>query len=569
MKIRIAKVVDGAARSLLVAGTLGIPAAALAQTTPYPTLQRPTPVYHAVPQTESSQPGRTARLIEMKVELAWLADPVTSPCRLEARTMGSTLEVHGQVPGEGELEHALYLAREESGMRVLNKVQLNPRLRGPGSSKPQEALHREAFNAVRQGFPENAPAITVSTLADGQVVLKGTIPTYEDKLAISRHLRQATSCSCIINQLRVLAEPQGHAGKNSTPSVAATLLTPERLKSPSIQPVSHVPNASPTAPATVAPAPHSSTGTTEGGGAWLAAVKTSGTGSEQSLAPTVAVKNEPGSLPSAPEAQSTTAAKPATKPLVYRTKWRRMDPSEIVMSKRVDPASDKTSEAQALASKSPQIYFRVIPSPNEDAPTSTANSGLAKAESSTVPTSSLQVRTSPVQPPPPGLGLSAPKSQIALASASNPTTSLMPAARPQGAVPTKTEPYVAEGVVIMDSAFKPAGHSVPAPGEKAPAVVRTGPYVTNGVILFSDSAHEDLLKSNPALAALQTHLQQRIAAACGKSSKDIEVKATTETELAVRVKANSTLEGEELSNRIFQLPELGPCQVSLDVLVMK
>jgi hypothetical protein len=145
----------------------------------------------------------------------------------------------------------------------------------------------------------------------------------------------------------------------------------------------------------------------------------------------------------------------------------------------------------------------------------------------------------------------------------------MPAARPQGAVPTKTEPYVAEGVVIMDSAFKPAGHSVPAPGEKAPAVVRTGPYVTNGVILFSDSAHEDLLKSNPALAALQTHLQQRIAAACGKSSKDIEVKATTETELAVRVKANSTLEGEELSNRIFQLPELGPCQVSLDVLVMK
>ena len=46
-----------------------------------------------------------------------------------------------------------------------------------------------------------------------------------------------------------------------------------------------------------------------------------------------------------------------------------------------------------------------------------------------------------------------------------------------------------------------------------------------------DSANEDLLKSNPALAALQTHLQQRIAAACGKSSKDIEVKATTETDV--------------------------------------
>jgi hypothetical protein len=116
---------------------------------------------------------------------------------------------------------------------------------------------------------------------------------------------------------------------------------------------------------------------------------------------------------------------------------------------------------------------------------------------------------------------------------------------------------------------KPASQSAPGSGSNLSQVVGTGPYVTSGVILFSDSANEKALPTGPELAALQTRLQQRIAAVCGKSNKDVEVTAVTETNVAVRIKANSTLEGEEFSNRIFQLPELGPCEVSLDVLVMK
>src|SRR5207245_5098837 len=115
---------------------------------------------------------------------------------------------------------------------------------------------------------------------------------------------------------------------------------------------------------------------------------------------------------------------------------------------------------------------------------------------------------------------------------------------------------------IVDAMIKPASHAMPSTASGPPTILKTGPYVTNGVILISDSANEKLLQANPALGALQTHLRQRIAAVCGKSNQDIEVRAVTETEVAVRVKAHSTLEGEELSNRIFQLPELGPCQVS-------
>jgi hypothetical protein len=156
-----------------------------------------------------------------------------------------------------------------------------------------------------------------------------------------------------------------------------------------------------------------------------------------------------------------------------------------------------------------------------------------------------------------------------MASAAKPSPAPVSPVASQTPAPAKGAPYVTDGVVFIDSSFKPAAHSQSATGQKPPEIVRTGPYVTNGVILFADAGDDRHAQANPALAALQTHLRQRIADVCGKTSRDVEVHAVTETEVAVRVKANSTLEGEELSNRILQLPELGPCQVSLDVLVMK
>src|SRR5437762_2934034 len=150
MKIRLADVLDGAAWTLLVAGSVGVSTPVMGQTSPYSALDRPTSIPHgavdpnAKGQSSFTDKAKSSRVTEMKVELAWLADPVTSPCRLQARVVGGSLEVHGQVPNEAVLDHALHLAGAESGLRVLNKVQLNPGLRAPSGGKPQEALHREA-----------------------------------------------------------------------------------------------------------------------------------------------------------------------------------------------------------------------------------------------------------------------------------------------------------------------------------------------------------------------------------------------------------------------------------------
>jgi hypothetical protein len=480
----------------------------------------------------------------MKVELAWLADPVTSPWRLEARTVGGKLEVHGQVPNEVVLERALQVAHGECGTTVVSKVQLTPTLRPPSLNRPQELLHREAFDAMRQGFPEQAAAISVSTRANGEIVLKGTVPTYEDKLAISRHLREATACRSVKNELRVLTEPKDGSVSGGLHALEATALPPQRPKQDPVQTVSHMSVSEAPTVASVSHRPDS--------------------GLEEATAHADNANGHPST-----EKPSASGAKPAAKPLVYQTKWRKLDPGEVGVPKKTVPAATAKEPAAAskTAASTDHTFLRVIPSPKEELKDSSGGSPLPKTDLAHLSKQPSQPRSELVQH-------SASSADPPAEKPSRPVTAAYPppppvrAPLPPPLTVAKREPYVSEGVVIVESMIKPAGHSM-SPAVPKPAVLRTGPYVTNGVILFSDSANEDHASPNPALKALQTRLQQRIAAACGKASSDVEVTAAAETTVTVRVKARSTLEGEELSNQIFRLPELAPCQVSLDIVVMK
>lgn len=593
MKTRIGNLLRGTAQTLLVVGGLSIPPTAKTQTVPSPSLEKPTALARSTDEAGSLLQGTQApHVLAMRVELAWLADPLTSSCRLEAHPSGGALEVRGQVPSEAVREHALRLARAESGMPVTSKVQLNAALRTPAGNKAQDALHREAFNALRQGFPAQAPSISIRTLADGEIVLKGTVPTYEDKLAISRRLRQATACRCVINELHVPAQPHENPMPSKPRTESATLLAPERLKSQGIQPVVHTQGGSggPTEPGVreggpVGPpesavqalppsssASHSPTETKQTGVSPSPA-KASGRDAAASSSPKPTAHAEPARAQAAPPS-SPPAAKPAAKPTVYQTKWRRLEPNEVPAPKKVTPATpskessgEPTQEAPATPSKS-RTYLRVIPSSNERDSSSSNNppprdvaplqpKGVLSRESSLPP---------PVAASPDASGLG--RHDVVIPAAQHLPVSGPPAPAKESAVVRK-EPYVTDGVVIIETMVKPASHSAPGTEQKPPTIVRTGPYVTSGVIWFSDPESPKALPKDPALADLQTRLQERIATVCGKSKTDVEVTAVSETDITVRIKANSTLEGEEFSNRIFRLPELGPCQVSLDVLVMK
>ncbi|HLJ95017.1 MAG TPA: hypothetical protein VKU02_17710 [Gemmataceae bacterium] len=583
MKIRIANILDKTAQTLLVAGVVGVPASLLAQTQPHWVVEKPS-VESRSP--EHALPGApTPRVVEMKVALAWLADPVTTPWRLEARITGNMLEVHGQVPNERVLEHALHVAFSESGMQVVSKAELNATLRAPTLNRPQEVLHREAFESLRQKFPGHAPSITLRTQADGGIVLRGTIPTYEEKLAISRHLRETIACTSIRNELRVLTDPHDPFAPSTGHTVEINLPAAEQIRPEPIQPVSHTLASEPlmTGPTVTKPVEPSMTFFGARSGEWARIEEHKGlvAATGESLFSHSTGHVEATSAHPEAEKQPAAAAKPAVKPLVFQTKWRRMDPAEMAMPKKAPPPAPPKEPATpkpepTADAHGPRTFLRVIPSAHEELIPASVSASPVKTETATVSKQSSPQGSDPAM----GRSLehaSMMKNAESLAANASrtPASPLYPGPAPVRApLPPalkvdKGEPYVSEGVMIVETAIKPASHADSATGQKPPAIVRTGPYVTTGVILFSDTATDAVRNSNPTLTSLQSHLQQSIAAACGKSNKDIEVTAASETNVAVRIRARSTLEGEALSNRIFQLPELGPYQVSLDVVVIK
>jgi hypothetical protein len=69
----------------------------------------------------------------------------------------------------------------------------------------------------------------------------------------------------------------------------------------------------------------------------------------------------------------------------------------------------------------------------------------------------------------------------------------------------------------------------------------------------------------PARMSLPERLQQLIAKTCNKPVQDVHVTVLSAGKLAVRIKASAAPECESLSKRIFEIPELTPFQVSLEI----
>jgi len=143
------------------------------------------------------------RDLEIKTQLAWLANPRTFPYALKAQVKGSSMEVSGILPTASLHAEALRVARDECGMPVKDNVTTNAHTAVPPTSKPAQVLSRDINNTLAEAMPELFDSMTISVWMRGQVVLKGTVATLEDKLAASRRLQGVAGCSCVVNQLHV------------------------------------------------------------------------------------------------------------------------------------------------------------------------------------------------------------------------------------------------------------------------------------------------------------------------------------------------------------------------------
>ncbi len=199
---------------LLSMAVLLLPAPADAQTT-----ERPLFKWFAPKQPDKSTPRPASapdprRLAEINIEIAWLADPVTFPYYLEARSNGGNMEVRGYVPGKAVREHALRLAQVHASAPVVDAMKEHPSLLvRPSPMTPQE-LQRRIVSALREALPKSSQQLQVQLAPDGKVFVHGAIPTHEDKLTVSLSLRRLHGCTSVQNQTQVPNDPAVAQGNN-------------------------------------------------------------------------------------------------------------------------------------------------------------------------------------------------------------------------------------------------------------------------------------------------------------------------------------------------------------------
>jgi hypothetical protein len=212
----------------LAVGSLGIGTAALAQNSPYmttgtqsasaPSAYAPanTPAIApaaqprcagaiAVPKLPADPHYREAcgRLTEIKIELAWLADPVTFPCQLDAHFDRCLVEISGTVPNVTTHARAVALASENCERSIVDGLSVKNSGAPTVVHESVEHLNAAAQAILREQLPKLAHNLKVEASQDGRICVSGTLPSYEEKLLVSLKLRSISGCTCIDNRTQV------------------------------------------------------------------------------------------------------------------------------------------------------------------------------------------------------------------------------------------------------------------------------------------------------------------------------------------------------------------------------
>lgn len=185
--------------ALTAAGTLGLTVAASAQAPK----NLPKSVHTAPISAAVSVDGASCRIMEIRVELAWLAHPDTFPYELVAHSTGASLEVGGMVPSEAAHTMALQVAKTESKLPVVDRLLVIP---GAGNSQVRKGdadLCRAAHDALGKLLAGRDEPFQVAADASGQITILGTVPSCEDKLRVSRRMSQLPGCTAVVNSMVV------------------------------------------------------------------------------------------------------------------------------------------------------------------------------------------------------------------------------------------------------------------------------------------------------------------------------------------------------------------------------
>ncbi len=193
-----------AAQVFVAAGVLGLVSPALAQSS--------RPVGKSVPAVASSRtvesakahlPGGAVGQDEVQVELAWLANKATFHHALGAHVVGGSMEVRGYVPNMAIEELAIRLAQEHTKLAVVDRLQVNPNVLIPIGGGEVDEMTQKASELLAEDLGDQATGLEVTAKDNGIVTIKGAVLSIEDKLTVSRKMRQVSGCCVVVNLVNV------------------------------------------------------------------------------------------------------------------------------------------------------------------------------------------------------------------------------------------------------------------------------------------------------------------------------------------------------------------------------
>jgi hypothetical protein len=462
--------------------------------------------------TSPKEEQRSSRLTEIRVELAWLADPLVCPYYPCVRVVGGTLEVGGLVPDASVRVRALQVARQNAPLPVVDRLKVYAGLLVPRVHVPAAKLQAAALVTVQAEFPAIGPDLKVTCSPAGLLTVSGIIDSAEHKLQVSQRLRRLPGCAAVVNLLQTdVAEPT-----RSQP--LAALPVPVPGPAAPLPPVREMKSEA-------TPTPTSAE----------LAVETQAPPAAAPLGPAVPLPAMP--LPT-PQASLKHNPAPAPPPVILGPSLQpNLDVPEAPAMKLNEswrpapPPPPSPGAARQVAKSAPPL---LLPAPE---PSDTANAlPQAAAQQS--------VSARPALPLPPPEPVAAPDQPAAPAPAE---PAPMPPSPPPAPAPAVSAPPV-------------SAPSEPATVAKASAA----PYVTEGAVILSPPEPEPSAHQQLTPAQMQAQLRQRIKEAC-PDAREVTVTFTSGLGLLVRVQLEKSADRDEVAARVRSLPELASFLTDVEV----
>lgn len=169
-------------------------------------------------------PPRDLRSVEIAVEIAWMADPITFPYELRAITHGGVLEVHGAVPDAFVRKQALNIARLHSRSKALDQTDITAAAAKNFTPVPANQVVARTQAALARAMPQLTSSVNAQCDADGVVTLSGSASTVAEKVACGELMRRIPGCLRVQNTIEVggkapVSQPPAQTAVSTVPVI--------------------------------------------------------------------------------------------------------------------------------------------------------------------------------------------------------------------------------------------------------------------------------------------------------------------------------------------------------------